>query len=292
MRAETENQPTTIEIYDSTFVLGSWQRITAVLIWGGFGLVSIILLLRRIAGAFTRELSGTAYFWVMFAVTSLMLLSFILIMEEEEHLILSRRPRTILAAFLTTLIIASLQPLSGIAGWFISLATIAVSCAVAWSPRSCIEVGNQFKSHLDQWLPELLPPIRRSTRSSHPSFQKPPAHEPPSIFPLQLETGPDSEESDSDITLEIVRRKTSAGIYIEGAIQVEFEAGLKQTNLHIPFVPPLKSTENATCHCSGEEVDVQLSALFPYGMRLEARRSSALEPLTSIVHFELQIPHA
>lgn len=289
MRAVMENEPTSTENHDTALILGAWQRIVSVAIWGGLGLISLILLLRRIAGAFTRELSGTAYFWVMFAVTGLMLFSLILIAEEEERQILSRRPRTILAAFLTTLFIASLQPLSGIAGWFISLATIAVSCAVAWSPWSCIEVGTQFKAHLNKWLPELFPPIRVS-QQIEPAFRSTSLNEPASIIPLHLEA--ESEESDPDVTLEIVRRKTSEGIYIEGAVQVEFEAGLKQTNIHIPFVPPLKSTENVTCLCSGEEVDVQLSALFPYGMRLEARRSSALEPLTSTVHFELQVPNS
>jgi len=285
MRAVSDNEPTSTEDHTTALILGSWERTVSLAIWGGLGLISLILLLRRISGAFTRELSGTAYFLVMFAVTGLMLLSLLLIVEENERHLLSRRSRAILAAFLMTLIIASLQPLTGIAGWFISLAGMVVSCAVAWSPRSCIDRGTQFIAHLNKWLPELLPPIPLS-RQSEPSFQLPSLNEPASIIPLHLEE--ESEESDPDVTLEIVRRRTSEGIYIEGAVQVEFEAGLKQTNIHIPFVPPLKSTENSTCLCSGEGVDVQLSALFPYGMRLEARRSSALEPLTTIVHFELR----
>ncbi|MCA9095627.1 MAG: hypothetical protein KDA68_19240 [Planctomycetaceae bacterium] len=289
MQAVSENEPCITEHHVTAFMLGSWERAVSIAIWSVLGLISLILLLRRISGAFTRELSGTAYSWVMFAVTGLMLLSLLLIVEEDERHLLSRRSRTILAAFLMTLFVASLQPLIGIAGWLISLAGMVASCAVAWSPRYCIELGTQFKAHLNKWLPGLLPPIPLS-RQSEPAFQSCSYNESASIFPLHLET--ESEESDPDITLEIVRRKTSEGIYIEGAVQVEFEAGLKQTNIHIPFVPPLKSTENATCLCSGEEVDVQLSALFPYGMRLEARRSSALEPFTSTVHFELQVPNS
>lgn len=293
MRSLLENETSDERRRLSSMMFGSWRRTIAIVIWSLIGLSGGIVLLRRVAGAFGRELDGAEYFLVMFVVATLLILSFILAAGNADEQESSRRPRTILGLFLLTILVAALQPLGSAAGWLTSIAAVAGCCAVAWSPLACLDLGRQFFGKIEEWLPELLPPIPPTlpnSRVENPESDR-------QKFDLEkMEIKPahpeyDSDETDAGITLELVRRNTPNGISIEGAIQVEFAAGLKQTNVHIPFVPSLQTTEQATCLCSGDGVEVQLSALFPYGMRLEARRSSPLAPLTTTIHFELRVPN-
>lgn len=276
----TENYSLNKPLQNSSTILGSWRYALSAGLWSSVGLCSGIVLLRRIAGTFERELSGAEYFWVTSAAVTLLIAANLVASNESEVPQNSRHPRTILTLFVLMLFVAGLQPLSGLAGWLISFTAAALCSAVAWTPRSCIHLASQFEKEIEKWLPELFPPI--PTRSAGSLFETSVHH------PFQTDSADD--HSDADVTLELIRRITSEGIAIEGSIRVEFEAGEKQTNIHIPFAPPLESTANATCHCSGEGLEVQLGGLFPYGMRLEVRRSSAVEPVISAVQFELLIP--
>lgn len=76
------------------------------------------------------------------------------------------------------------------------------------------------------------------------------------------------------------------GQLVEGVMTVRFDKGQKRANLHIPFSPPLKGMPEVECECV-EDVPVRLKVPVrqSYGIRIEARRSDASEPLEADVGF-------
>ena len=73
---------------------------------------------------------------------------------------------------------------------------------------------------------------------------------------------------------------------MEGVMTVRFDRGQKRANLHIPFSPPLKGMPDVECECV-DDVPVRLKVPVrqSYGIRIEARRSDASEPLEADVGF-------
>lgn len=76
------------------------------------------------------------------------------------------------------------------------------------------------------------------------------------------------------------------GELVEGVMTVRFDRGQKRANLHIPFSPPLKGMPDVECECV-DDVPVRLKVPVrqSYGIRIEARRSDASEPLEADVGF-------
>ena len=73
---------------------------------------------------------------------------------------------------------------------------------------------------------------------------------------------------------------------VEGVMQVHFDQGQKRANVHIPFSPPLPGMPEVDCECvGGEDLRLKVPVRQSYGIRIEARRSNADQPLDAEIGF-------
>lgn len=94
-----------------------------------------------------------------------------------------------------------------------------------------------------------------------------------------------SRPSDPEISFDRVQDEYG-GELVEGTIRVRFEPGQKRAQLHVPFSPPLAGVPDVECEpVGGEALRVRVPVRQTYGIRIEARRSDASEPLESEVGF-------
>lgn len=97
----------------------------------------------------------------------------------------------------------------------------------------------------------------------------------------------DRDEIANDDEPAIQRSTDESGLeYVEGVLKVRFDKGQKRANLHVPFSPPLADTPDVECECvGGDDVRLKVPVRQPYGIRIEARRSHADEPIETEVGF-------
>lgn len=97
----------------------------------------------------------------------------------------------------------------------------------------------------------------------------------------------DRDEIGNDDEPAIQRSTDESGLeYVEGVLKVRFDKGQKRANLHVPFSPPLADTPDVECECvGGDDVRLKVPVRQPYGIRIEARRSHADEPIETEVGF-------
>ncbi|GAB5443553.1 MAG: hypothetical protein Fues2KO_39020 [Fuerstiella sp.] len=97
----------------------------------------------------------------------------------------------------------------------------------------------------------------------------------------------DHDEIANDDEPAIQRSTDESGLeYVEGVLKVRFDKGQKRANLHVPFSPPLADTPDVECECvGGDDVRLKVPVRQPYGIRIEARRSHADEPIETEVGF-------
>ena len=83
------------------------------------------------------------------------------------------------------------------------------------------------------------------------------------------------------------RTKDKAGSeLVEGVMKVHFDQGQKRANIHVPFSPPLAGMPEVECECvGGESLRLKVPVRQSYGIRIEARRSNADEPLDADIGF-------
>lgn len=260
----------------SPSLLADWRRSLALGVWTSLGLVATVVLLRRLSGAFTRELSPVAFFGILLAAVILLLIPHLLLAaisrDQDDP---SRSPRTLVSLLLLILLIASVIPISNLWAWGLAIGFLTATATVSRFPRRFLDACRSLHTRLREKLPDLFPPI--------PVEQSPSAK-------TDLSTSQD--DLDPHLVSNLTRSDTPESTIVSGTLRVHFPVGLKQTNLHVPFVPPLDSVEQAECHCSGENIELKLGSLYTYGLRLEARRSSPLEPLTTTAEFEVIVPHS
>lgn len=66
--------------------------------------------------------------------------------------------------------------------------------------------------------------------------------------------------------------------YVEGTVAVHFAADQKQATAHLAFCPPLAELPEVECEVLDEsDVRVKTGAVYPYGVRIEARRTGAID---------------
>ena len=124
-------------------------------------------------------------------------------------------------------------------------------------------------------------------------------------FPTLVETPiPDSLESEpiefepavfessdgdasEDITQWMSRRMTDDGEVIEGWMRVTFFSGQREATIHVSFCPPLAgSPEIETEDLEGADLEIRVASVFPFGLRMTARRSgSPREPQVARIGF-------
>lgn len=73
---------------------------------------------------------------------------------------------------------------------------------------------------------------------------------------------------------------------VEGVMKIHFDKGQKRANVHIPFSPPLPGMPEVDCECvGGEDLRLKVPVRQSYGIRIEARRTNADEPLDAEIGF-------
>lgn len=81
-------------------------------------------------------------------------------------------------------------------------------------------------------------------------------------------------------------RDEFGGEMIEGTMKIVFAEGQKRANLHIPFSPPLPGIPEVECEAVGNEsLRLKVPVRQSYGIRIEARRSDASQPLETEIGF-------
>lgn len=98
-------------------------------------------------------------------------------------------------------------------------------------------------------------------------------------------------ESDK-ATLRLTRFVTPEGTdRLDGTILAEFPPNRKLVTIHIVFCPPFARTPTFECAAESSGVRVGVSAVYPYGARLELKRTEEIgEPARVPVAFEASLP--
>lgn len=80
--------------------------------------------------------------------------------------------------------------------------------------------------------------------------------------------------------------ETDGSELVEGVMPIHFGKGQKRANVHIPFSPPLRGMPEVECECvGGEDVRLKVPVRQSYGIRIEARRTNADQPLDAEIGF-------
>lgn len=89
----------------------------------------------------------------------------------------------------------------------------------------------------------------------------------PSVIP--------EESISSDVTQWLTRSSTADAEIIEGGVRIDFADGQRDATIHISFCPPLTGVPEITTEdLDGRDLEVRVSAAFPFGVRFAVRRSS------------------
>lgn len=98
---------------------------------------------------------------------------------------------------------------------------------------------------------------------------------------------PQSAPADQNDSLTFERIEDEfGGVMVEGTVQIHFEIGQKRANVHVPFSPPLPGVPEVECESVGDDVlRLKVPVRQTYGIRIEARRSEASQPLQTEIGF-------
>jgi hypothetical protein len=233
------------------------RRLTGVLIWTFVDLVALVLLCRRLAGAFPRHLSLFDFGWLLFAGTVLSCLACGLWLREEEDTPSQMRWRSV--ACLAPVVALSFALWPGRSIWSLCTAFVAwiVTACVAARPALVFREG---------WL--------ESIRQSMVEFTRFIAESLPGLLP-STETTANEFEARRPAELRLERRMTAEGLdEIEGTAEARFAPGQKHCTLHIAFCPPFGARPTIEL-TAGSSLDahVKAAAVYPYGVRIDVRRS-------------------
>lgn len=78
---------------------------------------------------------------------------------------------------------------------------------------------------------------------------------------------------DTEVTQRLVRRRTAEGEVLEVSAALDFAPGEQRISLHLPISPPLSSVPEVECEpWEGEDLELQVGAAYPHGVRIDARR--------------------
>jgi len=261
----------------------NWRTVLPSVLWSGMTVTALVLISRKLSGAFARELSTTA---ACFGVTLAMLLSFVaaaLYHADRRSDSPAEDSRTaepflmaIIALTAPLLIGLALLPGDSLAALFYTggllllLMTGIVLLATdlfSFRPKPTMILHAEFPSaelSSDTVTGIAWPPIDSSASISDSSI--------------------DVSQIDESVSQRITRTRTAAGTErIFGSMSVCFAAGQRQATAHLPFAPPLDVSPTVVCDVpAGNAVRVKVAAVHPYGARIELKRGADCEAAETI----------
>lgn len=88
----------------------------------------------------------------------------------------------------------------------------------------------------------------------------------------------EADVESTDLTSSMIRRiEMNGDDVVEVRAIAVFAAGARQAVLHIPFSPPFANVPKVECELSDDSpVRLKIAAVFPYGVRLELKRSESM----------------
>ena len=243
------------------------------LIWTFVDLVALVLLCRRLAGAFPRHLSLFDFGWLLFVATVLSCLACGLWLRDEEDTPSRMLWRSVACLAPVVALSFALWPGRSIGALCTALVAWIVTACVAARPAFVFRKGwldriREAMAEFSLFLVESLPGSSPSDETTVTEF-----------------------ESRKPADLRLERRTTAEGIdEIEGTAEARFATGQKHCTLHIAFCPPFGERPTVELLTSpGLDVQVKAAAVYPYGVRIDVRRSGdATEAGVCRVEFRAQ----
>jgi hypothetical protein len=207
--------------------------------------LSLVMLTRRISGAFVQPLSGPGIIAVAAGLVFVAGLVRILIVRVLD------KGGTSLAVFVlpslaAILLLASLT-LSG---------TPAVAIAIAWF----VVIASEGASWLVAYRPELL---KRERRRQHVAASR--------ITTDEIDVEPEAELP-AGLVQQLTRVRENDRESIHALLLAEIPPGDRLAVIHIAFCPPLEAAPELTAHAlDTDDADVRITQAETFGARIEVR---------------------
>lgn len=231
-------------------------RAASAAICAGHSLVALVLVGRSLAGALTRELSPLAACVVATVAVAVGLCAWLLAPWTRAE---SRKEcwLAVAAAFVPPLLVTIvLMPASSVGAIAYATVLVAACAGAVW----IVEDGRHSGP-----LPNAIDPQTATDVTCSDS----------------------ANEGHAGVVQWMSRSEgPGGGETAEGGIKAAFAPGQRQAVLHVSFCPPLPGVPEVECEVLDDApVEVRVTAAQPYGLRLEARRDDAREPLRTEIGF-------
>ena len=256
--------------------------VVAITLWAALGTLAVVLLWRRLAGAFTDELPLPAAWLVLLSTLALSMAAYAAFLTASfprqpvplppgpsdrgwgAHLLRAiQQPRGIAAlpaALCPLVLAAALFPPNSTAVLSFAAVLIIVGAAMFLIFRT---VQTAPATILD-WSPRFQRPARATDRLPVASD----AHRTAAGLAAL-----DSTRCGRPVQQFSRYVLSGGGERVDAVLEAAFSAGQSQTAIHIPFAPPLCAPPTATCRVLGDSsVRARVTAAKPYGARIEVKR--------------------
>lgn len=173
--------------------------------------------------------------------------------------------------------------------WTVLLPLAAVGGMVTWN---ALAAGESDLAGGAGWNFTKPNPASAATASpvtsnkSAPHAAQPVLHRPASVPDVPIA----GEAGDADVSLQLVRRHDGADDLIEVTCRIHFEAGERQTSLHLPISPAFAVIPEVDCEpLEAQNVELSVGSCYAYGVRIDAKRIGPLDrPLTASIGVQLR----
>jgi len=255
------------------------HRLTAYALWAGLFFWTFILVLRRNAAAFPHDLPLFAFCIVLTIFTCFSLAALIQFLNWRPDKIFAAPTATRQRSHIVPIVITTTLPL--VLG--ITLPTNQIIFAIVFTLGTTLVAALSafaFTGQLQYWL-ELAADRLDLTVSISDSIREPDSRAD------QIDLEMQHTETNQHLLMQQSRSIDADGRdCLTGMLEGQFVPGQKQLMLHLQFQPPFPNTPTLDMHLLDDvDVRLKLGALYPYGARIEARRSGNAE---SGFHFQIE----
>ncbi|HVW02788.1 MAG TPA: hypothetical protein VHB77_20690, partial [Planctomycetaceae bacterium] len=234
----------------------SRRLLASLLLWVFVDVIALVLLARRLAGAFPLHLSVFDFSWILALGTILSCLARGLMHRDEESL---PRPLWRILLCLAPVVALSFALWPGRSVGAIGTALVAWTVTAIVAARPALVFGEGWLEQLGGMFVEFSRFLSDALPGSTPAVE------------------PSAEEFDASeqAGVRLERRTTAAGIEeIDGSAVARFAAGQKHCTVHVAFCPPFGARPAVELAVgSGLDAQVKAAAVYPYGVRIDVRRS-------------------
>ncbi len=231
----------------------------AIGIWSGLTIIAVVVLSRKLNGAFEQQPHDLAACLIAFFAMTLGVIANILFQ-------LTKRTATNPASSIVAGVITLVPPIVlGVALLSSHSSNTAVTFLVTLFVLASAVVVVAGEKSIQMRPPTQMGTIRLLSHESD-------------VASLGQTTSPEVS-LDETVSQWMTRKALSTGDdRLEGAIKVHLDARQRQANIHIPFSPPFSIPPQIDCDVLNDcPVRLKVRAVHPFGARIELRRSAATQ---------------